>query len=97
MAVSFGTVQCTALGQERPILKKGYTFAKVVDILIKCLRVDGDYKAAVSKELVGVDLTQGYKVLKVVGAGNVGTTLLVKDIQADTAVLKIYHSKGAVT
>ena len=62
------------------------------------MKAGGDYKALVSNELVGVELTQGYKVLKVIGVGNVGTTVLVQDIQTGSnAVLKIYHSKGAVT
>jgi hypothetical protein len=92
-----GMVQCKVFGQERNVLKNGYTFAKVVDILIKCLRNE-DYKKAMNNELIGVELTQGYKIVKVVGIGNVGTTVLVEDIQVGgTAVLKIYHSEGAVT
>jgi hypothetical protein len=52
----------------------------VVDILIKCLSQPSDYKEAVSKELVGAELSQGYKVIRVIGAGNVGTSLLVEDL-----------------
>jgi serine/threonine protein kinase len=64
---------------------------------MKCLKAD-DYKIAVSEKLVGIDLELGYKIVKVIGAGNVGTTVLVQDIQVGgTVVLKIYHSKGSVT
>jgi serine/threonine protein kinase len=80
------------------VSKNGYSFNKIVDILIKCLNALGDYKTKVAKELIGVELVQGYKILKVIGVGNVGTTVLVEDLQTGSnAVLKIYHSKGAVT
>jgi hypothetical protein len=59
------------------VSKNGYSFTKVVDILIKCLNVNGDYETNISKELVGVELMQGYQILKVIGVGNVGTTVLV--------------------
>ena len=57
---------------------------------------EDDYEKAVSSELVGTEVVQGYKFMKVIGAGNVGTTILAKDLQRDgNVVLKIYHIKSS--
>lgn len=43
-----------------------------------------------------MELQANYKVLRVIGAGNIGTTLLVEDHQSPpgTAVLKVYHLRS---
>lgn len=48
--------------------------------------------------MVGLELCQGYKIIQVIGVGNVGTTVLVNDLQEKKpAVLKIYHSTGSTS
>jgi serine/threonine protein kinase len=68
--------------------------------LIQCLAVHNadDYVPEVAKQLVGMELNQGYRILRVIGAGNIGTTVLAIDKQEKAnVVLKIYHLKSATT
>ena len=66
-------------GQERTYHNKsGVAFTAVVKTLLNNYGKD-DYEARVSKDLVGMELLQGYRIDKVIGAGNVGTTLLAFD------------------